>query len=65
MNLMEGLQQELNRVRELREAYKQIGAPGVFALSFINNEIQVAENAIAKGDTIQMMVSFTALKDCN
>lgn len=47
MNLIEGIQEEVNRCKELLEAYKQIPT-GIFGAAMIKQEILNAEKAIAK-----------------
>jgi hypothetical protein len=63
MNLIEGIQQELDRNRELLQEYKNIGPAGMFGATMIQNAIKTAEKAIAHGDTIQMLKSYNELKE--
>lgn len=65
MNLIEGLQEEMNRCRDLLKEYEAIGFPGTFAASMIKQAIKKAENRVATGDTIGMMKSFKELEACN
>ena len=65
MNLIEGLQKEMNRCRELLKEYEAIGWAGQFGAAMIKQEINTAENRIATGDTIGMMQSYNSLKECN
>lgn len=65
MNLIEGLQEEMNRCRELLKEYEQIGPAGRFGAAMIKAEIKKAENMISSGDTIGMMRSYEELKSCN
>ena len=62
MNLIEGLQEEMNRNRELLSEYQAIGPAGAFGAAFIKQDIAFAENAITTGDTIRMMKSYSKLK---
>lgn len=64
-NLIEGLQEEMNRVRELLKEYEAIGAPGVFGTIILKAEIKNAEAAIASGDVIHMLQCYESLKECN
>jgi len=64
MNLIKGLQQEMNRCRELLQEYDAI-PQGVFGAMMIRQIIKNAENAIAMGDTIAMMKSLKELQGCN
>lgn len=63
MNLIEGLIEQMNRNRELLEAYKSIGIPGTFASAMITADIQAAEKAMGEGDTIAMLKCFAVLKE--
>ena len=65
MNLIEGLQEEMNRCRELLKEYEAIGSAGIFGATMIKQEIRIAENNISKGDTIGMLKSYEELKSCN
>ena len=62
MNLIEGLQSEMNRCRELRKQYEAIGLPGNFGKAMINAAIKVAEDSIAVGDTIAMLQAYKQLE---
>jgi len=64
MNLIEGLQKEMNRCRELLKEYDAI-PQGKFGAIMIRDEIEKAEKAIATGDTVAMMQSLEELKGCN
>lgn len=61
MNLIEGLQEEMNRVREIVTEYEAIPA-GRFAAEMMKNAIKQAEETIATGDTIEMMRSLKSLQ---
>jgi hypothetical protein len=62
-NLIEGLQAEMNRVREMELIYAELpGNVGAFAIAMIKIEIEKAEKAIAEGDTIMMMTALTELQ---
>ncbi len=65
MNLIEGLQEEMNRCRELLTEYESIGSPGFFAATMIKQQIKKAENTIVTGDTIGMIGAYQELKACN
>ena len=62
MNLIEGLQEEMNSSRELLKEYEAIGSSGIFGATFIKNDIAMAERAIAQGDTIEMLRIYEILK---
>ena len=61
-NLIEGLQREMNRNRELLEEYKKIPTGG-FGAAEISSKIDVAEKAMAQWDTLAMMVAYKELKE--
>ena len=64
MNLIEGLQEEMNRCRELLEVYDAI-PQGKFGATMIRQDIKNAEKSIATGDTIAMMKALKDLQGCN
>jgi len=64
-NLIEGLQEQMNRVRELLKEYEEIGPAGVFGTIMLKAEIKNAEASIASGDTIRMLQCYESLKMCN
>jgi hypothetical protein len=63
MNLIEGLIEQMNRNRELLDAYKSIGTPGTFGAAMITADIHAAEKAMGEGDTIAMLKCFATLKE--
>ena len=62
-NLIEGLQEELKRNRELVKHYEEIGPAGIFGKTFIQRDIDLAEKAIATGDTVEMVRMYATLKE--
>jgi argininosuccinate lyase len=61
-NLIEGLQRQMNRVREIIKEYDSLpGGAGAFASSMMKLSIKNAEKQIANGDTIEMMKAYTDL----
>ena len=62
MNLMEGLQKELARNREILEMYKEIPT-GVFGATTIQTAIDTAENAIANNNITAMVTSLAELQE--
>ena len=63
MNLIEGLQEEMNRVREIIKEYESIpNNAGAFAAAMMKASIKSAEHEIATGDTIEMMKILHDLK---
>jgi len=63
MNLIEALQSELNRCRELIKLYESIPT-GMFASIMIKKEIELAEKAIACGDMVEMYKCHENLRKC-
>jgi len=61
MNLIEGMQEEMNRCCELLKLYEQTPT-GVFGATMIKQGISNAEKAIASGDVIEMLKSYEDLK---
>lgn len=62
-NLIEGLQREMNRVRELVKIYEDVPM-GFIGASMLQIEIKKAEHAINTGDTIEMIRCFKSLEEC-
>jgi len=62
MNLIEGLQQEMNRCRDLIKAYEEIGPAGALGKLVIENSIKNGEAAIASGDVVAMVAAYQDLK---
>lgn len=62
MNLIEGLQQELERNRELLQIYRGIPS-GQFGAVMIERAIKNAETAMAENDVVKMMTSYKELKE--
>ena len=63
MNLIEGLQKEANRRRDILPQYEAIGAAGIFGLAFLKNDIERAEQAIAGGEVIEMVALYKELSE--
>jgi len=61
-NLMDGLNRELERNRQLAKDYEAIGLPGRFGLLVITISIQEGEKAIKEGDTVGMVKAFAKLQ---
>ena len=63
-NLIDGLFEEINRVRELIKEYEALpNNVGVFGATFMKTDISKAEKAIREGDTIQMISCYSKLKE--
>ena len=63
MNLISGIQEELNRNRDLLQQYQQIGQSGLFATMMLKSEIKEAEDSIASGDVVRMLVAYKTLSE--
>jgi hypothetical protein len=63
MNLIEGLQAEVNRRREILEQYRAIGPAGAFGAAFLEVDIRIAETAIASGDLVLMVQEYRRLSE--
>ena len=62
MNLVEGIQEEMKRCRELREIYDDIGPAGAFGKMVIDQSLDEAEAALASGDVVRMLRAHADLK---
>jgi len=62
MNLIEDMQQEMNRCRELLAEYEKIGPFGAFGAAVIKNSIKSGEVAMASGDVNRMLAAYEDLK---
>ncbi len=54
MNLVEGLSKEIERVTEVREAYKEIPT-GVFAVMSMDAALKEAHEVMGRGDPLEMI----------
>ena len=61
MNLLDGLNYELTRARELLEVYERIPA-GTFGATVIRQAIKHAESSMQDGDTVEMVRAYKALE---
>lgn len=61
-NLMQGLCEEIDRVKEIKKEYEAIPG-GVFAATLMGIDIANAEKARNEGDVINMLCAYTALKE--
>lgn len=63
MNLIEGIQKQCKRCRELKKEYDKIPA-GAFGSFWIQTTIDEGESAIASGNVVQMLSAFKELESC-
>ncbi len=61
-NLMEGLFDEMTRVREIIKEYETIGALGAFASAMMRKSIELAETSIKENDVVKMLSAYGDLK---
>lgn len=64
MNLIEGIQQQCDRVREILPAYDAIGPAGSFGSLMLRAAIKEGEAAIASEDVVRMALAHKALQGC-
>ena len=66
-NLGDALPREINRVRLVRETYKELrGMPGVIVepqIILMQQAIQGGIDALASGDVVEMLRAYAALKE--
>ena len=64
-NLMDGLFEEMNRVREVIKQYEmpELKGAGMFAAYLMKQSIANAEYAIKNNDVIAMLASYQDLKE--
>ncbi len=61
-NLMQGLLEEMNRVREIIQVYKKTPG-GQLAAAMMEEAIKLAEEAAGVGDVIEMLKCYEQLKN--
>jgi len=65
MNLIEGIQKEIDRCNDLYECYKELpNGAGEFGAAEIVRKIKFANNAISSGDTVGMIKALEGLRKC-
>ena len=64
MNLIEGIQEQCNKCRELKKEYDRIPT-GYFGASFIQKAIDEGEASIASGDCVRMLSAYKELESCD
>jgi hypothetical protein len=64
-NLMDGLFSEMNRVRELIKDYEHpiLNGAGFIAATIMKIDIQRAEESIKNNDVVEMLKSYSKLKE--
>jgi hypothetical protein len=62
-NLLEGLQQQIDRCVELKKIYLSIPT-GIFGATFIQNAIDRGKKALVSGDIIEQLSAYKELEGC-
>lgn len=63
MNLVEGLLDEMNRVREIKKLYESLpDGVGMIGASIMDHSIKQAEKAVGSGDIMKMLPALQELK---
>ena len=62
-SLGEALPEEQARVREVLKAYHDIGPPGVFGATMIEQSLVAADQAVISGDIVAMVRAYQDLKE--
>lgn len=61
--LGDALPREMARVRDqVMPAYLEIGAPGLFALTMMRADLDLAARAMAEGDVVAILRAYESLK---
>lgn len=63
-NLIEGIQREQNRVRELIPLYVEIGPAGAIGAALMRAAVDQGDKAIASGDVLKMLRAYKDLEEC-
>lgn len=63
-NLIEAIQKECKRVREIVPHYEAIGPVGIFGKTMLEGAIRKGEQAIASGEVIAMVRALDELRGC-
>lgn len=64
MNLIEGLQKEAERRREMIKEYEALpNGAGMFRATMLRRDIEKIDETIASGDTIKMIGTLKQMQD--
>lgn len=64
MNIITGIHQEANRVREIIKEYERLPEKsGAIGAAFMREAISRAEGAIESGDVVEMLKAYQSLKE--
>ena len=62
-NLMEGLLEQRDRVRDLVKIYEELpGGVGIFGAAIMKQNLKLADEAITTGDVVKMARAYEELK---
>lgn len=64
LNLIEGIQRQCARCRDLIGVYKGLGPRGSFGAMVTRKAIMAGEDALASGDVIRMIAAYKELEEC-
>lgn len=64
LTLAEAFPLEQARLRELIDAYRDIGPAGAFGLAMIRQTLARADAAVASHDTVAMLRAYEEMKGC-
>lgn len=64
MNLIEGIQSQCQRVREILPRYEELGPVGAFGAAMLKHAIKEGEASIASGDVVRMIAAYKRLEGC-
>jgi hypothetical protein len=64
MNIIEGIQQQCERVRGILPYYEEIGPAGMFGLTMLKAAIKEGEASIASDDVVRMLAAYKELEGC-
>ena len=64
MNILEGIQEEQDRVREMIKHYEELpNGVGHLAASMMQRSLESSNKAIAEGDVVEMVRCYADLKE--
>lgn len=64
MNLIEAIQAECNRLRDVLPQYDELGPVGAFGGAMLRHCITEGEASIASGDVVRMVQALKGLRGC-
>jgi hypothetical protein len=62
MNLVQGIQEQIERNQEILKLYEAIGPAGAFGALMIRNAIQKGKDALGSGDVVEMLAAYKDLE---